>query len=177
MWWGVRGAPTQLLDIPDEPALAGLFPRPIDDWSEAPRALVLAALDAERAAASLAPALPGRWHDAGPDEQLGANVWRLPVGRSALLLAEPIDRGIHRGMPGALRRGADRDCARWDHRGGPERGPLAGQRRAGDVRADRSRYRADVHLPARPWLTRSSFGPSRPGAPSAMQRFVGHGAG
>jgi hypothetical protein len=93
LWWGLRGAPAQLLDVPDDPALAGLFPRPIDDWSEAPRALVLAAIDAERAAASLAPALPGRWHDAGLDEQLGARVWRLAVGRSALLLAEPSTEG------------------------------------------------------------------------------------
>ncbi len=93
LWWGIRGAPTQLLDVPDDPALAGLFPRPIDDWSEAPRGLVLAAVDAERAAASLAPALPGRWHDTGVDEQLGAHIWRLVVGRSVLLLAEPSTEG------------------------------------------------------------------------------------
>jgi hypothetical protein len=93
LWWGIRGAPIQLLDVPDDPALAGLFPRPIDDWSEAPRGLVLGAVDAERAAGSLAPALPGRWHDAGIDDQLGAHVWRLVVGRSMLLLAEPSTEG------------------------------------------------------------------------------------
>ena len=93
LWWGLRGAATQLLDVPDDPVLAGLFPRPIDDWSEAPRGLILATVDAERAAHSLEPAIPGPWHDVGIDDELGAHVWRVPVGRSVLLLAEPSTEG------------------------------------------------------------------------------------
>jgi len=53
LWWGLRGAPA-----PDEMpagADAGLWPRPVDDWTEAPRGLVLATVDAQRAAADLAP--------------------------------------------------------------------------------------------------------------------------
>ena len=47
LWWGVRSAPTQFLDVPepDDPRYA-LFPRAIDDWTEAPRGLVLATVDA-----------------------------------------------------------------------------------------------------------------------------------
>jgi hypothetical protein len=46
-WWGVRAAPVQMLDVPaaDDPR-HGLFPRPIDDWTEAPRGLVLVTADA-----------------------------------------------------------------------------------------------------------------------------------
>lgn len=93
LWWGVRGAPTQMLEVPDDPVRAALFPRAIDDWSESPRALVLATLDAERAAADLAPILSAGWTDAGDDEALGAHCLRLPVGRSLLLLAEPSTEG------------------------------------------------------------------------------------
>lgn len=93
LWWGVRGAPTQLLTVPDDPARAGLFPRAIDDWGEAPRALVIATLDADRAAADLAPALGPAWTDVGSDDLLGARCRRLALGRSHLLLAEPTTEG------------------------------------------------------------------------------------
>lgn len=88
LWWGVRGAPLQMLDVPDDPARAGLFPRAIDDWTEAPRGLVLATTDADRAAADLAPALGSAWLDAGEDEILGALCRRMTLGRSMLVLAE-----------------------------------------------------------------------------------------
>src|SRR5262245_39236327 len=66
LWWGIRGAPVHLLDVPaPDDARHGLFPRPIDDWTEAPRGLVLATVDAERAAADLEPALGSKWIDAG----------------------------------------------------------------------------------------------------------------
>jgi hypothetical protein len=93
MWWGVRGAPVQMLEVPDDPARAGLFPRPIDDWSEAPRGLVLATLDADRAIADLAPALPGEWRDGGEDAVLGARCGWLALGRSVLVVAEPTTEG------------------------------------------------------------------------------------
>lgn len=94
LWWGVRGAPLQMLDVPapDDPRHA-LFPRPVDDWTEAPRGLVLATLDAERAAADLEPALGSAWHEAGEDEVLGARCRRLALGRSELVLAEPATEG------------------------------------------------------------------------------------
>lgn len=93
LWWGVRGASTQLLAIPDDSARAGLFPRAIDDWGEAPRAVVLATLDAERAAADLEPAFGSRWTDVGTDELLGARCRRMALGRGMLLLAEPSTEG------------------------------------------------------------------------------------
>ena len=94
VWWGVRDASTQMLDLPadDDPRL-GLFPRPIDDWTEAPRGLVIATVDAERAAADLAPAITGRWQDVGEDANLGARCTRLTLGRSELVLAEPTIEG------------------------------------------------------------------------------------
>jgi hypothetical protein len=93
LWWGVRGAPTQVLDVPDDPARAALFPRPIDDWTEAPRGLVLATVDVERAIGELEPALGSGWHDAGTDEQLGARCRSLALDRSVLVLAEPATEG------------------------------------------------------------------------------------
>jgi hypothetical protein len=92
LWWGIRGAATQLLDVPDD-ARGALFPRAIDDWSEAPRALVLATVDADRAAADLAPVVGDAWTDAGEDELLGARCRRAVLGRSFLVLAEPITEG------------------------------------------------------------------------------------
>ena len=89
LWWGVRGAPLQMLDVPDDPARAGLFPRAIDDWTEAPRGLILATLDADRAAADLEPALGAAWLDAGEDAILGARCRRMSLGRSKLVLAQP----------------------------------------------------------------------------------------
>ena len=94
LWWGVRSAPTQVLDVPDAAdARFGLFPRPIDDWTEAPRGLILATVDADRAAADLEPALGSAWVDAGTDEVLGADCRRMPLGRSDLVLAEPTTEG------------------------------------------------------------------------------------
>lgn len=93
LWWGVRSAPTQMLDVPPaEDARHGLYPRPIDDWTEAPRGLVLATVDAERAASDLA-ALGTNWHDTGDDAILGARCRRLTLGRSELVLAEPTTEG------------------------------------------------------------------------------------
>jgi hypothetical protein len=93
LWWGIRDASTQMLDVPDDAARVALFPRPIDDWTEAPRGLVLATVDADRAVADLEPALGTTWHDAGSDEQLGARCRRLTLDRSILVLAEPADEG------------------------------------------------------------------------------------
>lgn len=93
LWWGLRGAPTQVLDVPDDPARAALFPRPVDDWTEAPRGLVLATVDADRAIADLEPALGADWHDARIDEALGAKCRSLGLDRSALVLAEPTTEG------------------------------------------------------------------------------------
>lgn len=93
-WWGVRGAATQLLEVPPvDDARFGLFPRPIDDWTEAPRGLVLATVDADRAKHDLAPALAGTWHEAGDDELLGTRCWRMVLDRSELVLAEPSTEG------------------------------------------------------------------------------------
>ncbi len=94
VWWGVRGAPAQMLDVPDAAdARYGLFPRAIDDWTEAPRGLVLATVDAGRAEQDLEPALGSAWHDAGDDELLGARCRRLTLDRSVLVLAEPTGEG------------------------------------------------------------------------------------
>jgi hypothetical protein len=94
LWWGVRSAPVQALDLPppDDPRF-GLFPRPIDDWTEAPRAVVLATVDVERAEADLEPALGSAWPDAGEDAILGGRCRRLSLGRSDLILAEPTTEG------------------------------------------------------------------------------------
>ena len=93
LWWGVRGAQLQLIEVPNDPALAGLFPRDNDDWTETPRGLILATLDAERAAADLSPALGEAWQDVGEDAVLGASCRRLPLGRGVLVLAEPTTEG------------------------------------------------------------------------------------
>jgi hypothetical protein len=94
LWWGVRGAPTQMLEVPpSDDARFGLFPRPVDDWTEAPRGLVLATVDLDRAVSDLAPALGEDWHDAGEDEVLGARCRRVHLGRSELVLAEPTAEG------------------------------------------------------------------------------------
>ena len=94
LWWGVREAATQLLDVPPaDDARFRLFPRPIDDWTEAPRGLVLATVDADRAKGDLAPALTGTWHEIGDDELLGARCSRMTLDRSELVLAEPTMEG------------------------------------------------------------------------------------
>jgi hypothetical protein len=94
LWWGIRGAQVQLLDVPGpEDARAGLFPRAVDDWTEAPRGLVLVTADLDRAAADLAPAIGDAWHDAGTDDVLGARCRRMVLGRGVLLLATPSGDG------------------------------------------------------------------------------------
>jgi hypothetical protein len=94
MWWGVRGASTQMLEPPPpEDARHGLFPRPVDDWTEAPRGLVLATVDAERAAADLEPAIGSHWIEMGDDALLDARCRRMTLERSELILAEPIGEG------------------------------------------------------------------------------------
>jgi hypothetical protein len=94
LWWGLREAPVQMLDVPapHDPRYA-LFPRAVDDWTEAPRGLVLATVDLDRAAADLAPAVGDAWHDAGLDEVLGARCRRVTLERSELVLAEPSTEG------------------------------------------------------------------------------------
>lgn len=94
LWWGVRAASTQMLEVPAlDDSRHGLFPRPIDDWTEAPRGLILATVDAVRATADLAPALGNAWADVGEDAVLGARCRRLTLGRSELVLAEPATEG------------------------------------------------------------------------------------
>jgi hypothetical protein len=93
LWWGVRAAnePSPELEVDD--ARTRLFPRPVDDWTEAPRGLVLATADADRAAAELAAALGDTWRAAGEDAVLGARCRRMALGRSILVLAEPTGDG------------------------------------------------------------------------------------
>jgi hypothetical protein len=94
LWWGVRGAQVQMLEVPEaEDARHGLFPRAVDDWTEAPRGLVVATVDMDRAIADLEPALGSAWRDPTDDAALGARCRRLELGRSELLLAEPTTEG------------------------------------------------------------------------------------
>jgi hypothetical protein len=93
LWWGIRGAPTQLLEPSDDVTRRRLLPRPIDDWSEAPRGLVLATADARRAAGELAPVLGDDWHAAGDDPLLGARCYRIALGHGFVVLAEPTGVG------------------------------------------------------------------------------------
>jgi hypothetical protein len=94
LWWGIRAAPTQMLDAPPaDDARFGLFPRPVDDWTEAPRGLVLATVDADRAAGDLAPAIGSHWVEMADDELLDARCRRMTLERSELILAEPAGEG------------------------------------------------------------------------------------
>jgi len=93
LWWGVRGAQTQLLDVPDDPARAGLFPRPNDNWSEPPRALIVATVDLDRAVEDLDAVVEGDWEEAGEDAILGARCRRLVMGGGMLVLAGPTTEG------------------------------------------------------------------------------------
>lgn len=93
LWWGLQGASVQMLDVPDDEARKGLFPRAVDDWTQAPRALILATLDLARAERDLAPALGDTWRDAGDDAVLGARCRRMVIGRGVLVLAEPSTEG------------------------------------------------------------------------------------
>jgi hypothetical protein len=94
LWWGIRAAQVQLLEVPpsDDPR-AGLFPRAVDDWTDAPRGLVLATADLDRAAADLAPAIGDTWHEAGADAALSASCRRMQLGRGVLVLASPTGDG------------------------------------------------------------------------------------
>jgi hypothetical protein len=91
LWWGVRGARS----APDAAAgtTGGLLPREVDDWTEAPRGLVLATVDLDRAVADLSPLFEVGWHDAGVDPELGATCRRATLDRSTLVLAEPSTEG------------------------------------------------------------------------------------
>ena len=93
LWWGIRDAAIELLEVPDEPARSNLFPRPIDDWTDGPRGLVLATVDLDRAVRDLAPVLGDAWLNAGEDPILGARCRRMVVGRGVLVLAEPAGEG------------------------------------------------------------------------------------
>ena len=94
LWWGVRSAPVQMLDVPSpDDARFGLFPRAIDDWTEAPRGLVLVTADLDRAITDLEPAIGSAWHDAGDDAVLGGSCRRMTLGRGELVLLTPAAEG------------------------------------------------------------------------------------
>lgn len=93
LWWGVRGMTADVPDEASDEATAGLFPRPVDDWTDPPRGVIVATVDAERAAVDLAPFVGSGWHDIGSDDYLGARCQRLRLGRGALVLAEPATEG------------------------------------------------------------------------------------
>jgi len=92
LWWGIRGA-LAAPDAEEAGVSPGLFPRQVDDWTEAPRGLILATVDAQRAAQSLTLTLGEGWQATGRDELLGADCWKLTLGRSVLVLAEPLTEG------------------------------------------------------------------------------------
>ncbi|MGH2463688.1 MAG: hypothetical protein ACRDFZ_08730 [Candidatus Limnocylindria bacterium] len=94
-WWGMRGVLTETLEPPEDPARRALWPRPFDDWTEPPRGLILATVDADRAAADLAAVIRAEdgWWDTGEDAELGAKCRRVTLGRSVLVLAEPATEG------------------------------------------------------------------------------------
>ncbi len=93
--WGMRGVPLQMLDPPEpDDARRGLFPMASDDWTEAPRGLVLATVDLDRAISDLEPALGTAWREVPNDDTIGAACRRLVLGRSVLVLAQPITEGF-----------------------------------------------------------------------------------
>lgn len=92
-WWGLRDAPPYYFEESDDPARAGLFPHNFDDWTEAPRGLILATVDADRAAADLATLVGDEWVEVGDDPYIGASCRRLQLVRSVLVLAEPNTEG------------------------------------------------------------------------------------
>ncbi|HET6746191.1 MAG TPA: hypothetical protein VFH90_10145 [Candidatus Limnocylindria bacterium] len=91
LWWGLRGA-IEPVATPDD-GRAGLFPRPVDDWTDAPRAVVLATASLDRAVTDLEPLIGADWHDVGPDPVLAATCRRMTLGRGILVLAEPAEEG------------------------------------------------------------------------------------
>jgi hypothetical protein len=94
-WYGMRGVLMVNISPPEDPSTRGLWPRPHDDWSEPPRGVVLATVDATRAAADLAPVVgaDATWWESGEDPLLGATFRRTTLGRSELILAEPTTEG------------------------------------------------------------------------------------
>lgn len=91
LWWGLRD-PLDLV-APTDDARRGLFPRPVDDWTDPPRAVILATADAGRAASNLEPIIGSDWHDAGEDAVLGGACRRMTLGRGELVLVEPTSDG------------------------------------------------------------------------------------
>ena len=94
-WYGMRGVLMVNIEPPEDATLRGLWPRPYDDWTEPPRGVVLATVDASRAATDLAPVVgtDAEWYESGEDPLLGASCRRTTVGRSVLVLAEPTTEG------------------------------------------------------------------------------------
>ena len=94
-WYGMQGVLMINIGPPDDAARAGLWPRPWDDWTEPPRGVVLATVDAERAAEDLAPVIgaDATWWETGEDPLLQATCRRTTLGRSVLVLAEPSGEG------------------------------------------------------------------------------------
>ncbi len=99
-------------------------------------------------ASDLEPALANKWLDVADDALLGAKCRRLVLGRSVLVLAEPITEGfvaacLARFGEGPVAVAIDGTTIR-----GP-RGPVEpGQRQPGHLRPHRTTPRARAHLPA-----------------------------
>jgi hypothetical protein len=91
LWWGLRD-PLDLV-TPLDDTRRGLFPRPVDDWTDPPRALILATSDTDRATRDLARLIGNDWHDAGEDAVLGGACRRITLGRGELVLIEPTSDG------------------------------------------------------------------------------------
>ncbi|MEP6469944.1 MAG: hypothetical protein ABJC24_09260 [Chloroflexota bacterium] len=91
LWWGLRD-PLDLV-APTHDARQGLLPRPVDDWTDPPRAVLLATGDADRAAGDLEPLIGSDWHDTGEDAVLGGACRRMTLGRGELVLVEPTSDG------------------------------------------------------------------------------------
>lgn len=94
-WYGMQGVLMVNSRPPDDPARAGLWPRPVDDWTEPPRGVLLATVDAERAMEDLKPVVGAEatWWETGEDPLLTATCRRTTLGRSVLVLAEPTGEG------------------------------------------------------------------------------------
>jgi hypothetical protein len=95
VWYGMRGVLMINIEPPQDKSRRGLWPRPTDDWSEPPRGVILATVDAEWAAKDLAPVIGegAEWWETGEDPLLKATCRRTTLGRSVLVLAEPSGEG------------------------------------------------------------------------------------